>query len=161
VFDSEGARRYSMWVTLRPDAGQVVDLWRPCRLFGAVHNEEVYMNARYCTRGAAYVLACTFAWAIGCEKQTPPTQPPADPGAKVEVTPEERADIEARLVKADALDGKSDKLIVKCALCGYGMDGKAEHASRHGDYRMQFCSAGCKTTFDKDPAKAIKAASKS
>lgn len=67
------------------------------------------------------------------------------------------ADVVAKLAKADAVDGKADKVVSKCAGCSLGMDGVPAHALTVGDYTMHFCKAGCLAPFKADPAKEIAA----
>ena len=57
----------------------------------------------------------------------------------------------AKLESADASDGTEDHIVVKCAVCGLGMDGTPEHVSRYAGYELRFCSRECKETFDHDP----------
>jgi YHS domain-containing protein len=61
----------------------------------------------------------------------------------------------ARLEAADAADGVKDHVVAKCAVCGLGMDGTAEHVSRYGGYELRFCSRECRETFDHDPHAVI------
>ena len=79
----------------------------------------------------------------GCEKSAP---------AKAEAST-----IEARLAKADAVDGKTDKVVTKCAGCALGMDGKAEHSLTAHGYTLHLCSAHCKEDFGKDVDKSLMA----
>jgi len=65
-------------------------------------------------------------------------------------SPEAPVTVEAKLAAADALDGKVDKIVVRCASCSLGMDGKAENALETAGYTMYFCSPGCKERFGKD-----------
>ncbi len=53
---------------------------------------------------------------------------------------------------ADLQDGTADKVIHRCANCGLGMDGSADHASTVGEFTAHACSASCKAAFDADPA---------
>jgi YHS domain-containing protein len=62
----------------------------------------------------------------------------------------------SRLEAADAADGVKDHVVAKCAVCGLGMDGKPEHASRYAGYELHFCSDECKETFDHDPHAVIR-----
>jgi hypothetical protein len=64
-------------------------------------------------------------------------------------------DIEARLAKADALDGKVDKVVAKCGNCALGMEGKSMYSLKTHGFEMQFCAEGCQREFQKDPDKAI------
>ncbi|HKQ49048.1 MAG TPA: hypothetical protein VJZ71_13340 [Phycisphaerae bacterium] len=78
------------------------------------------------------------------------------PGAATPA-PGDAALIEAKLAKADAFDGKVDKIVTKCLGCGLGMDGSKEFAATTAGYTLHLCSAHCKTEFEKDPNKAVMA----
>ena len=68
--------------------------------------------------------------------------------------------VKAKLVMADAIDGKEDKIVSKCATCALGMDGSAEYAVEVAGYKLHLCSALCKEKFEKDTTKAILAMEK-
>lgn len=72
-------------------------------------------------------------------------------------TPASKADVVAKLAKADAVDGKVDKVVSKCAACDLGMDGSPAIVLKVHDYSLHFCSAGCKEGYESDPDKAIMA----
>ena len=57
----------------------------------------------------------------------------------------------ARLRAADGVDGTTDRVVSKCAVCKLAMDGTTEHSSRFEGYELHFCSPECKETFDHDP----------
>ena len=61
----------------------------------------------------------------------------------------------AALEKADAADGTSDKLVTRCLPCNLSMAGKAEHASKYGEYTVHLCSDHCKAYFERDPEKVL------
>jgi polysaccharide deacetylase 2 family uncharacterized protein YibQ len=61
----------------------------------------------------------------------------------------------AVLAKADAADGKVDKLVSKCLTCMLGMGGQPENAVTFGKFTLHFCSKTCKEKFLKDPEKAV------
>lgn len=89
------------------------------------------------------------AMTSACEKKPsedvrPSAAAPGDPVA-----------IEAKLAKADAFDGKVDKVVTKCLGCGLGMDGSKELAATTAGYTLYLCSAHCKADFEKDPSKAV------
>jgi YHS domain-containing protein len=65
------------------------------------------------------------------------------------------ATVLAALAKADAADGKVDKVISKCLTCKLGMEGRPENAATYGKYTLHFCSTTCKEKFLKDPEKAV------
>lgn len=95
---------------------------------------------------AAALTAAIFA---GCDSKKNEPAPPPGPAAE--------ADVVAKLAKADALDGKTDKVVTKCGNCALGMDGKAEFTLKTHGYDMYFCSAGCKEAFEKETDKKIMA----
>jgi YHS domain-containing protein len=64
--------------------------------------------------------------------------------------------VEAKLAKADAFDGKTDKIVSKCPSCKLQMDGKSEFAAQVSGYTLHFCSEKCKGEFTKDTTKSIK-----
>ncbi len=61
------------------------------------------------------------------------------------------ADVRVILARADAVDGTTDKVVSKCLMCSFAMDGKAEHASTVEGYTLHLCGTHCKEAFDKDP----------
>ncbi|HWL94032.1 MAG TPA: hypothetical protein VNT79_10900 [Phycisphaerae bacterium] len=63
--------------------------------------------------------------------------------------------VAARLAKADAADGKTDKVVVKCAACALRMDGSPDHALVVHGYTMHFCSAPCKKSYEANPDQEI------
>ncbi len=99
----------------------------------------------------ALVLAAT----PGCRKEKPAQKESAKKEVEAEKAVDTKAAVEANLAEADALDGKTDKVVSKCASCALGMDGKSEHALEVSSYKLHFCSEDCKTGFKKDTTKAI------
>lgn len=91
----------------------------------------------------AIVIPFMFV-SLGCEKKETP--PP---------TPEEMVQIKAKLVAADAYDGTADNVVVRCAVCMFGMDGTTDHTIEAHDHSLRFCKAGCKKKFGKDVNKSI------
>jgi hypothetical protein len=61
----------------------------------------------------------------------------------------------AALAKADAADGKVDKIVSKCLMCMLRMDGRPENAASYGQFTLHFCSKACKEAFINDPEKAV------
>jgi YHS domain-containing protein len=59
------------------------------------------------------------------------------------------------LAKADAADGKVDKVVSKCLTCMLGMEGKPENAATYGEFTLHFCSKNCKEAFLSDPEKVV------
>lgn len=92
------------------------------------------------------LICVTTALLTGCEsKKNEPT--PSNPKSAPAVA--------AVLAKADALDGKIDKIVTRCAGCALGMDGKADYELEVGEYKMHFCKSGCKDRFAQNPDKEI------
>ncbi len=79
------------------------------------------------------------------EKAEKPPEPAAQPNAEVV----------AKLAKADAFDGKVDKVVSKCANCALGMAGQEKHELEIEGYKMHFCGAGCLDHYKKEPAKTL------
>lgn len=61
----------------------------------------------------------------------------------------------AKLEMADAADGSTDKVVHQCTSCKLEMTGKPEHTAAFGDYQLHFCTDFCKSSFEKDPEKAL------
>ena len=81
--------------------------------------------------------ACVCVALCGCRKSEPAS------------TPEQIAEVKARLASADALDGTVDQIVTRCATCKLGMDGSAKHELKAHGYTMRFCSGGCSKSFGK------------
>jgi len=69
--------------------------------------------------------------------------------------PETTALVQAKLAKADAVDGQVDQVITKCAGCSLAMDGSPEHTMKLSGFTLHLCSASCKTRFGKDTVKKL------
>lgn len=82
---------------------------------------------------------------VGCGKKD------AAPAGPVTVN----AEAVTRLVAADAVDGKTDKVVAKCGGCSLHMDGKPNLALKVQDYEMHFCSQHCLDRFTAAPEKEI------
>jgi hypothetical protein len=84
--------------------------------------------------------------ATGCGAQRAPEAPKkhslADPPS---------AESLAALAKADAADGKVDKVVSKCITCRLAMEGSPEHSVDYGGYTLHFCSEECKKAFSENP----------
>lgn len=81
------------------------------------------------------LVGCSLFLFASCTKQVvvAPAPAPSAPAAAPS------AETLAKLAKADAVDGKTDKVVSKCAGCALGMDGKAAHAAKLGEYTVHFC----------------------
>ncbi len=102
------------------------------------------MNRRFISAMSAIALSTVLF--TGCQEKK--SDGPSATGTN---------DVAAKLAKADAVDGKTDKVVAKCAACSLGMDGSAEHELAVKDYKMHFCSADCKKSFEADPEKSVMA----
>ena len=126
--------------------------------------------AQWCV--CCLAVAVVLTGVTGCRKEepvkdTPKVEPAPKPEAKPEAKPtpkpeveaKAKADVEAKvqakLAKADAFDGKIDKIVSKCASCNLNMDGTSEHALEVMGYTLYFCSPVCKMDFEDDTTKAI------
>lgn len=89
------------------------------------------------------VIVALGVAAAGCKPEEPAPKPAEEAFAD--------AAIELILAKADAVDGKVDKVIGKCPKCNLGMDGKAEHTMKFAGYEMRFCTKGCLGEFEASP----------
>ena len=114
------------------------------------------------TRLAHKVIGCLSVALIlaampGCRKEKPVQKESAKEEVKVDkdIDTDRTAAVEAKLAEADTFDGKTDKVVSKCASCELGMDGKSEHALEISGYTLHFCSEDCRTGFEKDTTKAI------
>jgi YHS domain-containing protein len=121
--------------------------------------------------GRGLAIAVLLAAVAGCPKKesakseaTKPAAEAAAPaktmaegkaGQPAENAAEIQANVETILAKADAFDGQTDKVVSKCASCALAMDGSPDYSVTAYGYTLHMCSAHCKETFEKDPAKAI------
>lgn len=79
---------------------------------------------------------------------------PAPPPAPQPPPPSEE-EVRERLARADAADGVTDQVVRRCLMCNLSMDGRESLPSTHLGYTLRFCARGCKTRFDRDPARAV------
>ncbi len=107
------------------------------------------------TRFVGYSLSSMITLSLvmlsgGCSEEVSSNKPAPDAVKKVKADTESPAGILAKLAKADQLDGKTDKIVVRCASCALSMDGNAEHSLAAHGYTFYFCQAGCAERFGKD-----------
>lgn len=110
-------------------------------------------------RTALITASLVFFAACSGEAQKPATPPAGNPTPAAIPSDLDAAptpEILAKLEKADATDGKTDKVVEKCAGCSLGMNGSAAHAVKFGGYTLQFCDH-CAEGKAKDPAKVLAA----
>ena len=92
----------------------------------------------------------------GCKKdEAKETQEPVAAAADTAAPAASAQAVEAILARADAFDGKVDKVVTKCPACALYMDGLEEHKLEAHGYTMYFCSAHCVEQFAKDPDASI------
>ena len=103
----------------------------------------------------------------GCRQEKPAQKELAKEEGEVDRAVAMKASVKAKLAKlakhamlaklamVDKFDGKTDKIVSKCASCALGMDGKSEHALGVSGYTFHFCSEYCKTRFEQNTTKAI------
>ena len=123
------------------------------------------MLTRFMSYGAGCLaLAVLLAAVAGCpEKKAAETDTaaPADTAASADTEKAAKSDaevqseVEAKLAKADLLDGKADKIVTRCAGCALKMDGSSEHTLKVKDYTLYFCREECAKTFAEDTTKAV------
>ena len=95
------------------------------------------------------IVAALFSISIGCSDSA--STPSPDSKGAAEVT---GAALEA-LARADAVDGKTDKVVEKCLMCSLGMNGKPEITSTVAGYELHHCKLGCKSGFEENPEQAL------
>jgi hypothetical protein len=84
------------------------------------------------------LAGCSLLLVAGCSKQAAASGNSGAAPAPAAMGPE----LMAKLAKADTADGTTDKIVHKCAGCALGMDGKADHAVKVGEYTLHLCD-GC------------------
>jgi YHS domain-containing protein len=94
----------------------------------------------------SWLVILALAVFVGCGA------PPAKTSDAPKAGAIDRAEV---LATADNADGVADHVVSKCAVCGLGMEGSAAHASSYEGYTFHLCSADCKETFERDPAKVV------
>lgn len=107
-----------------------------------------WLNRWKCGLGGWLASGLLVVVLAGCGKET-------DGPAPAQGTSAPSAEAFAALAKADAADGKTDKVVSKCPTCMLSMDGSPDHAASHGGYTLHLCSEHCKESFEKDPDKAL------
>ena len=88
--------------------------------------------------------------AEAAEQDEPEKEPAKDIAAQIDAL------IKVKLAAADRLDGKTDKIVTKCASCALSMDGKKEHSLKVDEYTLYFCTEKCKSGFAKNTTESIK-----
>jgi hypothetical protein len=86
-----------------------------------------------------------------CKKEQAPVPPVVAKQAPVALS----ATAQQRLAAADRADGKADKVVDKCIMCGLSMKGSEKHRASVEGYQVHLCSAHCKEAFSADPNKAL------
>jgi hypothetical protein len=94
---------------------------------------------------AGVVLTLFASASVGCSPQVQSPKP---------VKPLSEAAL-AKLVAADKLDGKEDKVITKCPACMLNMDGHEKHSSQLEGYTVHSCHQACAEALETDPEKVL------
>lgn len=96
---------------------------------------------------------------VACRKEDTATESAAATAtgavAKTTVAADKLQEVTAKLAKADAYDGTTDKIVSKCGNCGLGIEGSSSHALEVAGYKMHFCSQDCREHFAEDAVKAV------
>lgn len=82
-------------------------------------------------------LAVGLLLMTGCQKVQPPPKNPIT-----------REQVVVKLAQMDLADGLEDKTVAKCAACALKMTGSTEHEFMVYDFKLHFCSDGCKKGFE-------------
>ena len=96
-------------------------------------------------------LSAAVAWvwflslAVGCSAEPAPKQP---------AKPLSAAGL-AKLVAADKVDGKEDKVVSKCPACMLSMNGSAKHSTELEGYTVHSCHPSCAEALETDPEKVL------
>jgi len=117
------------------------------------------MLIRFTCHGAGCLaLAALLVAVAGCsEKKAAETDvgSPADAAKPAKSDAEIPSEVQAKLAKADLLDGEADKIVTRCASCALKMDGSSDHALKVLDYTLYFCTERCAKSFAEDTTKAV------
>ena len=103
----------------------------------------------------ANLFALVALAVVSCNQQSPtrPEDSPATPPPPFVLSDQSRT----KLAFADAADGKTDHVIEKCVTCRLHMPGNPKYSVAVGGYQVQLCSAECKSVFETDPGKVLRA----
>lgn len=117
------------------------------------------MLMRFTCHGAGCLaLAALLVAVAGCpEKKAAETDAglPPDTAKSAKSEAEIQVEVEAKLAKADLLDGKADKIVTRCASCALRMNGTSEHSLKVLDYTLYFCTLGCAQRFGENMTASI------
>lgn len=149
------------------DASHVVaeELVPACRYGGIKPTGEplikgvLIMLARSFHLGMCCLILPVFLVAVaGCPKEKAvetDAGSPTETAKSVKSDADIQAEVEAKLAKADLLDGNADKIVTRCASCALAMDGSEAHSLKVLDYTLYFCTERCASTFGEDTTKAV------
>ncbi|QDV89549.1 hypothetical protein RAS2_06190 [Phycisphaerae bacterium RAS2] len=109
----------------------------------------------------AFTLLMLGAGVVGCDKQPAASSntaaAPADAAAPTpgHAPTANRETLLAKLASADAFDGKTDKVVSKCAGCALGMDGSEKYTVQFEGYSLHLCNDACRKQFASDTVNAV------
>ena len=108
----------------------------------------------FCTERCAQVFSKNLTQSIlALNVPEPPSDATEAPVVTIDPADEEL--ILPVLAAADKLDGKEDKIVMRCASCALSMNGKPEHTIDVLGYTMYFCGSGCVERFSKDVTSSV------
>lgn len=108
-----------------------------------------------------FTLLMLGAGVVGCDKQPAASSntaaAPADAAAPTpgHAPTANRETLLAKLASADAFDGKTDKVVSKCAGCALGMDGSEKYTVQFEGYSLHLCNDACRKQFASDTVNAV------
>jgi len=101
-----------------------------------------------------FTLVCCALFALaGCTDHS--TRHDGEEGHAAVTPVEAGSELEAVLMRADAVDGSEDRVVSRCPGCALAMGGKADHALHVGEFAVHFCSDRCEERFADDPAQSL------
>lgn len=119
----------------------------------------IYLTTRRVV--AAFVALTLGTGVLGCDKQpAAQSNSAAAPADAASPTPghaptANRETLLAKLASADAFDGKTDKVVSKCAGCALGMDGLEKYTVQIEGYALHLCNDACRKQFASDTVNAV------
>lgn len=104
-------------------------------------------------------LTATLLLALptGCSEEEASPGATRETAKSVEDDAATHAELAAKLAAADRLDGKADKIVARCASCGFKMEGKPDHSLKVLDYTLYFCREACAQSFAKNLTESVMA----
>ena len=111
-----------------------------------------------CLSKCCLIPALSLVVVAGCPKEKAADTDAAslaETAKSAKSSADNQAEVEAKLAKADLLDGNADKIVTRCASCALAMDGSEAHSLKVLDYTLYFCTERCASTFGEDATKSV------